>query len=255
MQLFNYGAQNATLPQNLLYDINQLLSPYVRKPTHRCDVNHLANRSTSLVLVIACRPQQKSTGSPFSVFLDEFSELVDYHILKPAPILMVGDFNLLVNKPTKPEPRAFLNFLTASELQQHVAVPTHKDGNTHDLLIDRVSDLPTFTDWKVIDGITTDHFAVMCKQFLQKPPAAAKTITTRNIRGIDIDSFYSDIASAGFDSLLSCDVNHLTNRYADNCDILGQTIEKHAPMKMRTVKLRPNTSWYSSEISEEKRKR
>ena len=133
----------------------------MRKPSHRCDVNHLANRSTSLVLVIAYRPQQKSIGSPFSVFLDEFSELVmDYHILKPAPVFMVGDFNLHVNKPTKPEPRAFLNFLTASELQQHVAVPTPKDGNTLDLLIDRVSDLPTFTDWKVIDGITSDHFAV-----------------------------------------------------------------------------------------------
>ena len=129
----------------------------------------------------------------------------------------------------------------------------HKDENTLDLLIDRESDLPTFTDLKVIDGITSDHFAVMCKHFLKKSPAATKTITTRNIRGIDIDSFCSDIADTDFDFfLLSCDVNHLANRYSD---ILGQTIEKTCSNEYSNCETSPQHQLYSPEISEEKKER
>ena len=46
-------------------------------------------------------------------------------------------------------------------LEQHVTKPTHRDGNTIDLLITRPDD-NLITDWTVTDKLYSDHFFVGC---------------------------------------------------------------------------------------------
>ena len=207
---------------------------------------NIVSGSTSLCLEIIYRPQKKSTGCPFSIFLDEFTDLLNNHLLTTAPLLITGDFNIHVNIPTDPETIAFNKVIAGSGIQQHVTVPTHIDGNTLDLFITRDSDPKIFSNLQVFDGLS-DHHVIKCKLHLKRPPAAKKSVTTRNLKSINVDSFCSDIVKSGL-------LESVTNRHHVNdqarvySNTLSGILDSHAPSKTRIITLRPDTSWYNADI-------
>ena len=214
------------------------------------DVN---SGSVTISIVIIYRPQPKSTGCSFGIFLDEFSSLVDHYLLNSSPILFTGDFNIHVDDTADSEAISFLNLLTASGLQQHIDEPTHVQGHTLDIYITRITDPVFYSNIRVFDGIS-DHSVISCRLFLKKPPVATKHITSRNLRAIDLDVFCKDIAESDLhnSSDETVDINQQVKQYSD---ILSGILDKHAPLKTRLVKLRPNTSWYNADIKKEKQKR
>ena len=87
----------------------------------------------------------------------------------------------------------------------------------------------------------------------EKPLNERKSVVSRRFRNFDFEAFNKMIISSG----LLADVSDLSlellvDRY-DN--VLRNTMDILAPVKSRTIVLRPNAPWYNEDIGNEKRKR
>ncbi|KAJ8049803.1 hypothetical protein HOLleu_02710 [Holothuria leucospilota] len=145
----------------------------------------------------------------------------------------------------------FQNLLSSYGLVQHVASPTHQLGHTLDLFITRASDPIVFRNLQCKDGLS-NHFAITCNLLIEKPPPLTKSIKTRNLKAINIDSFCNDVSNPTDSSFLNLDLNGKVSHYNS---VLSNLLETHAPATVRNVRIRPNTSWYDEIISSEKKKR
>ena len=99
----------------------------------------------------------------------------------------------------------------------------------------------------------SDHKANCFQLNLQKPLNERKSVVSRRLMNFDFEAFNEMIISSG----LSADVSDLSlellvDRY-DN--FLRDTMDTLAPVKSRTIVLRPKTPWYNEDIGNEKRKR
>jgi exonuclease III len=70
-------------------------------------------------------------------FFDEFWDLLSYYNAYKNEVIFVGDFNIHVNKPTDVSTKKLTELLDLFGLQQHITSPTHRGGNTLDLVITR----------------------------------------------------------------------------------------------------------------------
>ena len=90
--------------------------------------------STSFTILTIYRPFTSS-----SLFIDEFSTLLEDLISSPSELIILGDFNFHVDQPSSPTVAPFLTLLETFDLIQHVSFPTHLQSHTLDLLITRTS--------------------------------------------------------------------------------------------------------------------
>ena len=86
-----------------------------------------------------------------------------------------------------------------------------------------------------------------------KLPAHARRSSQYRIhRSIDTASFNKDPCTS---DLVKIPATSLTARVDQYNTVLGNLLDKHAPIRQRTVIVRPNTEWYSSDLHEAKTKR
>jgi len=105
-----------------------------------------------------------STANKLTVpaFLEEFDSFLDTINALPGKIMLVGDFNVHWNKPTHSDVRRFMTIVSSFGFNQHVDKPTHRFGNTLDLVLTRPED--NLIHGCDVDDIrfTIDHFMVNC---------------------------------------------------------------------------------------------
>ncbi|WP_158586953.1 endonuclease/exonuclease/phosphatase family protein, partial [Alcanivorax profundi] len=94
------------------------------------------NGSKTFYLAVIYRPP-----GPYSSFLDEFGAFLSDLIIHSDSILVVGDFNIHLNKESDPLARAFQSLLTTLSFSQFVHEPTHISGNYLDLVLARGIDV------------------------------------------------------------------------------------------------------------------
>ena len=63
-------------------------------------------------------------------FLENFDEFVSLVDLLPGKILLLGDFNVHYDVPSKSDVRRFSTILASNGLVQHITGPTHRCGHT-----------------------------------------------------------------------------------------------------------------------------
>ncbi len=187
-------------------------------------------------------------------FLKEFDDFLNEITLLPGKLVLIGDFNFHMNKPSKTEVAQFSDILCSYDLEQHIDFPTHISGNILDLIITR-SDEGLIRLCSPDHRFGSDHHIVRCLLQQQKPLPLEVTCTFRNYRDLDMDSFQLDLASELYDSeILSVESD--VNREVDNFNsAVSQVLDRHAPSDTRTCKIRPRFPWYSPEISEARRER
>jgi len=146
--------------------------------------------------------------------------------------------------------------LNGFNLEQHVSEATHKNGNYPDLLITR-SGGNYISDVRIMPGLINpkpfDHYAIHSQVKLKKPSFEQKKITYRKLRAVNIEALQTDIKSS---TLLSdySDIDLMP--LVGNFEItLTNLLDTHAPIKKRTITLRPYAPWYNDSIDVEKRKR
>ena len=86
--------------------------------------------------VIAIYRPLYSTANPQTIasFLDEFTNLLPDQLVENDNVLILGDFNIHINDQTDEDAGIFTDTMEALELSQHVEHPTHRLGNTLDLI-------------------------------------------------------------------------------------------------------------------------
>lgn len=146
--------------------------------------------------------------------------------------------------------RSFADILEAFNLMQHVGEKTQVSGHTLDLVITKVDD-SLIKDVKVSDPAISDHLAFHCPFLLKKPQVTRKVVCFRKLGSIDMDSFCKDIQSSHLIQQQSDNLDALVSQYHD---VLRSLLDCHAPLNKRVVTIRPYATWYTLEVSAEKRK-
>ncbi|KAL3882700.1 hypothetical protein ACJMK2_029013 [Sinanodonta woodiana] len=104
--------------------------------------------------------------------------------------------------------------------------------------------------------ISHDHLAVNFKAKFSKPAPVRKTISFRKLSTINIQSFKSDIEASDLlnDQLLATctDVDKLFDAYTSELSML---LERHAPLRTKSIILRNDCPWYTDERYEAKHKK
>ena len=200
-------------------------------------------------IVLLYRPQVISgTNTSCSLFFDQLSQLLSGQIDQPGNLVIAGDFNFHWNNPEDEKVKKLADLLESYNLEQHISKPTHKLGNTLDLLITRCSE-NTIHGQPSIDHFISDHAVIKCKLTFKKPPPPKSKIMFRKLKSIDLTAFQSDIESSNLSENSSSNATDLVLRYNNT---LSEILDKHAPLRSKVVRLREARPWYSEEIAQEK---
>ena len=142
-------------------------------------------------------------------FVSEFTSYLESIILSMEPILIVGDFNLHVDVAGDAVAGDFLNILESMGLEQHVAGPTHN----HDSII---------KNYPTIGQFFSDHTAVLCDLNSIKPEASVKTVTCRNVKSVNIESFKGDLAKSALcnENIVNLSLDGLVTCYNSTLSLL-----------------------------------
>ena len=188
-------------------------------------------------------PPSTENGFKTSEFLSEFDSFIDFVNSLGTKFLLVGDFNVHVDTPTKWDASHFLTTLSTSSLLQHVIGPTHKHGHTLDLVISRETD-NLITDC-FIDSLLSDHHVVTCIVHCPKPLPAKKLVSTRKFSRIDAGAFEHDLLHR-LGSNNCSNVEELVDLYQKS---ITETLDLHAPLQTSVRSDRRRQPWYNNEIN------
>ena len=166
----------------------------------------------------------------------------------------MGDLNIHFDIPTDRDSTKFSSTLESSGMRQLVNEPTHVCGHTLGVVITKDTDTivtdVAVTDQALSDNtgkVSRDHFAVLFTAKAVKPAPLRKTIPFRKLRAINIGLFKDNIKSS--DTLAisqhSSDVEPLVKAYSDE---LSSLIDIHAPLRTKSIVLRPSCKWYTEEL-------
>ena len=148
--------------------------------------------------------------------------------------------------------------MTEHELVQHIRSATYVCGHILDVIITREDSLilfetPFFQDPNLCDkkgNPSGDHFALMTKINVSKPPKQRKTITYRKYRDIDISYLTDDLRNISNPETNQESVEQLVKTYNSQ---LESVIDKHTPIQSKKITIKPNTEWHTDELRNYKR--
>ena len=95
-------------------------------------------QSTLVTILIVYRPESsKKNRYSMDEFFTEFANFMTKYYLLKHEVIIVGDFNFHVNKLHDPKAKRFLELIKLFSFKNIITEPTHKDGNTLDLVLIR----------------------------------------------------------------------------------------------------------------------
>ena len=183
--------------------------------------------SYDLRLVVVYRPQSDSDNHriPMTTCFNDFSDHLETIILCKEPLVIVGDFNIHVDVLSNSDSTKFRDLLESFCLQQHVVGPTHIHGHTLDLIITHES-----------DQIVRSTPRVDCFFSDPAPSFSTRTLSYRKIRLVNVDSLNDDLANS---ELCKNSPDDLEEFLLSHNKTLIAVLDKHAPVKTRTIVMRP----------------
>ena len=122
-----------------------------------CSIDYLCS---SLRIVVVYRPPpSKKNRLNVSLFLDEFSSLLERLITSSSPLIIGCDFTFHLDDEFDRAAARFQDLLEVFNLVQNVQSSTHTSGHTLDLVICRQGEEPV-KNVRVTDPVISDHSAV-----------------------------------------------------------------------------------------------
>ena len=153
---------------------------------------------------------------------------------------MVGDFNFHFNVEDDPDVLKLKDILNTSNLSQFVSQPTHINGHCLDLIISRSND--NIIDSVDVPFMFTDHAAIHCTLRLAKPKPTKKVINYRKWSSIYKNAMSHDIRLSDLITAPETDLDKLVAQYDTT---LTNILNKHAPLKQRSVTILASNPWYT----------
>ena len=138
----------------------------------------------------------------------------------------------------------FINLLDSCGFKQYVEFPTHKSGNTLDLIFSRENELP-LNNFAWDATVSPDHFTVLCQLSVDKLPDERKQFTTRKWKSLDANAFELDVYKSNITSILDCDsVSAAVQTYNK---VLTDILDQHAPIQVRVAGAKQKSPWYNQD--------
>ena len=110
----------------------------------------------------------------------------------PFSSIILGDLNVHFYIPTNPLVLNINSLLNRYSFYQAVTVPTHNFGHTLDIVMLRPND-DIVCSTTVAQLLSFDHYCVVCDLSVIKPVNHAEFKQSRNLRDINLTTFYADI--------------------------------------------------------------
>ena len=126
---------------------------------------------------------------------------------------------------------------------------THQEGHISDLIIARTYSCVVDT---VVADLISDHCAVHCRIAMRKPPFRRELKTYRKMKAINCISFSTDIENS---DLYTSQERLLEESVTQYNDVLGDLLEKHAPLKTKWLTIRLAASWVNDDILSARKER
>jgi exonuclease III len=211
--------------------------------------------SSSLIrTVIVYRPPiSTANGLTYNQFYSDFSTLLERLVSSSGKLIIAGDFNFHVEDSSDTHAKRFLDLLYCFNLSVHdVMTPTHKNKHVLDIIITRSDELSLVKDVNVHDPVISDHYAVHCNLSVHKSKLPTKIISFRKLKKIDKDQFHDDITISSLLQSPASDLTELCNQYES---VLSTILNNHAPIRSKSITVRPKAPWYTNDINENKIKR
>jgi hypothetical protein len=162
----------------------------------------------------------------------------------------MGDFNLHVDSVSSIPAKKFLTMMESYGFHQYVTGPTHDKGHTLDLVFARPDD--GLISYASVTSRISDHHAVECRLTICPPLFPTKRVLYRQLKSIDCDAVEEDILALPLLTNPETSLDGLVALYNDGLALL---LDKHAPVKMKSIVLRPSAPWINEEIQLRKAKR
>ena len=204
------------------------------------------NKTMSLFPIY--RPEPNTVS--MSTFFDEFSSYLEIQSILSHDIIILGDFNIHMNMLNSQNENKFSEILSGFDLIQHVTENTHESGHILDLVISRQND---FVSNVRVGEFFSDHKVISFDLKGRRPVPESKTISFRNYKKIDMDYFLREINKQFQDSQSPSSVDEYENLVDSYDSIISSLIDQFAPLKTRTINLRPKAPWMDDEIFKEKK--
>ena len=185
-------------------------------------------------------------GNTHTKFLDEVSCFIQYLISNHQNLVILGDFNIHTQDLTNPDLLEYNDTVEALGLRQHIMEPTHKKGNTLELIytesIDTVEVLHAF-----IGNFILDHrlFGVVLQ--LRKQFEKSESPRHRNFKAFNLEAFTCEFNNNRIlqQTVLEVAYNIFTQE-------LTRILDKIAPIEEKKPKRR-NRPWYSNKLLEQRK--
>ena len=161
-------------------------------------------------------------------FSNELTNLLETNINSSGELILLGDFNIAVNKSFDAEPATFLDILDSFNLVNKVDQPTHRPSNTLDLIIhnDDSSIIPRIK----VDRLFSDNNIVFFDISLPQTMIISKVKVYRKFKNTKPDVFMKDIGEFCLSKPTGPSLEDKVNYYHT---MLQTTLDNHAPIKSR----------------------
>ena len=192
----------------------------------------------------------KPDGGYSQLFHNEFTDLLNIQFSRDGfKPLIIGDFNIHVNKSDTAAASKFLDTIDTYQLTQHVNFPTHDEGNTLDLVIS--SDVLGISNLEVDASVRSDHRTVIFQLKSSRPSLSQQSLQYRSWAKVDIPSLETSLKSY-FEKLSPDTLDDAVELYNSGIAALADEL---APVKTRTITLHPDAPWFTDELKRQKQLR
>ena len=190
-------------------------------------------------------PPSNKNFSSHKEFVDKMETLIDEYMSRHDRLVILGDFNLHFDNPKDTYVKRFISILDNHGLTQLVKEKTHKCGHILDWVVSSQSEPCVISNLLVQDEFISDHSSITFNIPMSLIPKEKKVVTSRNIKGIDIEAFKDSINEkfANIDTLYP----HLD--FTNSIDvILRDVLDQHAPLFSREVPDRNSSPWFTEKV-------
>ena len=179
-------------------------------------------------------------------FTTDFAEWIPNITMQYKNTIILGDFNIHINDRMDANASIFQDIMAATGLSQWVDFPSHKLGNTLDLVFTKCSSNIVVSSCTQ-GPLWSDHFAVEMSLNIPKVPLKCQELQYWEIKSIDAKLFGKAI---DIQSLLNIDdFEELVSKFSGN---LESTLDGMAPLKMKMVTQCPPKAWFNDGITKQK---
>ena len=197
--------------------------------------------------------QPYSTANPVTdrIFIGDFTKWICNQLVLSDHdniLIILGDFNIHVNDEFDENAHNVMDTKMALGLEQHVNFPTHKAGNTLDLVMTELGSKLEVT--KCSPGpFWLDHCAA---DFVVKLPTVcsvqeADTIYVRKLSELDYDRFIEDMHISDLFSI--SDLSELADKMEKN---IQNALDTQVLLKKKQLPIRTRVLWYTNDLKQQK---